>query len=587
MSISRQGQQSSPNRFVQCVVTGLCAWIYLKTAPAMVGDEIVWLPMLALCLAIVLGISLFTHGLMMMAYFFSWLSIHQDTGLEGTARWGEFKDIKPELEPKKTGAFWGMTLGKKQKPLFIDYASNAMTVAPAGSGKGIYTVVAMGLSIRFGKVFSDFKGELFSILKAPLEKRGETVRVLNPAALWSDTIGESDCYNPIDIIVDDLYRPGGLRDVPDDLRELSAQLSPEPAEEDSDDSYWREGGRRIISDETLLEAMIEGYDATLASVALLTEDRKALERNLRWVVGVDLKGQPLKDGPMPIEQAGWAKYHSEQDVTEFAKLVRARASNLLALMCNPDSKTFDSFIGSAQQALAPFAFGRLAPAMRRSTFSMDDLKDPEQITNLFIVADSSRMESFKKYIGLIQWCAMTAMKRHENKKQPVYFILDEATNYKVFGLEDLLTWGRSYGLRIHLIFQSLSAFEKTYGKSALQTLYSETEIKQFLAGQRSPKTLELISQQLLGKESLMNASMSMNTLEDRTNTQMNEKGRPLATSDEIRRMKCGILIVRQSLPLLFEPVSYGAVHPWRKQVGINPFHGKPFLQKVKLKLKNK
>ncbi len=586
MSAFQQEQQSAPNRFVQCVVTGLCVWVYLNTAPAMIEGEIVWIPMLALCLAAILGISLFTHGLMMLAYFFSWLSIHQDTGLEGTARWGEFKDIKPELSPKQSGPFWGMLLGKKRRPLFIDYASNSMTVAPSGSGKGIYTVVVMGLSIRFGKVFSDFKGELVCILKAALEKRGEIVRTLNPSGLWADIIGESDSYNPIDIIVDDLYRRDGLRDVADDLREYSAQISPEPAEQDSDDSYWREGGRRIISDVTLLEAMIEGYDASLASVALLIEDRKALEHNLRWVVGVDLKGQPLKDGAMPIEQAGWAQYHSEQDMAEFAAHVRARAGNLLALMCAPDSKTFDSFIGTAQQALAPYAFGRLAPAMRRSTFRMDDLKDPKQITNLFIVADSSRMETFKKYIGLIQWCAMTAMKRHDNKKQPVYFINDECTQYKVFGLEDLLTWGRSYSLRIHLIFQSLSAFEKTYGKSALQTLYSETEVKQFLPGQRSPKTLELICQ-LLGKESLMNASMSMDKLEDGTNAQMNEKGRPLLTPDEIRRMWCGILIVRQSAPLLIEPVSYGAVKPWRKQVGINPMHGKPFLQKVKLKLKNK
>ena len=48
------------------------------------------------------------------------------------------------------------------------------------------------------------------------------------------------------------------------------------------------------------------------------------------------------------------------------------------------------------------------------------------------------------------WCCMTAVKRHENKARPVYYILDEATNYKVNGLENLLTWSRSYGLRIFL-----------------------------------------------------------------------------------------------------------------------------------------
>ena len=52
----------------------------------------------------------------------------------------------------------------------------------------------------------------------------------------------------------------------------------------------------------LIECMIEGRDALLMSVALMVDDREALEHNLRWVVGIDLEGQPLSDGPMPIEK---------------------------------------------------------------------------------------------------------------------------------------------------------------------------------------------------------------------------------------------------------------------------------------------
>ncbi|VAW75388.1 hypothetical protein MNBD_GAMMA13-698 [hydrothermal vent metagenome] len=422
---------------------------------------------------------------------------------------------------------------------------------------------------------------MICILKEPLEARGEIVRVLNPGGLWSEIVGEGDCYNPLDIIVDDLHRPGGLRDVADDLRELTAQILPEPGESDGENTYWREGSRRAIADAILLEAMVEEYNATLSSVALLIENREALEQNLRWVVGVDLEGDPLPEGPMPIEQTTWAKKHDPQDVTEFTLLVRARASNLLALMSGGDSKTFDSFISGAQQALSPFAFGRLAPAMRRSTFSMNDLKEGDQPTNLFIVADASRMEAYKAYIGLIQWCAMTAIKRHPDKARPVYFIMDEATNYKIHGLKSLLTWGRSYGLRLHLIFQDLSAFEDTYGKSALETLFSETEIKQFLPGQRSPKTLEIISK-ALGDQSVMAASLSQQDKGLQEN--MSEAARPLMTADEVRRSPYGLLLVRRARPVLLEPISYAEIHPWRKQAGINPFHGKPFLKKVRLKL---
>ena len=439
-----------------------------------------------------------------------------------------------------------------------------------------------GLAIRASKVFSDFKGELVCILKKALEKRGEKVRVLNPGGLWNDYIGESDCYNPLDIIADDLERPGGLRDVPDDLREQSTQILPEPAQSDGENTYWREGSRKCMGMAAILECMIEGRDATLASVALLIEDREALEHNLRWVVGIDLEGKPLPEGPVPIESCAWAQVHDAADLAEFIQWVRAQAHSLLSLMGNGESRTFDSFISGAQQALAPFAFGRLAPAMRRSTFSMNDLKNGDVPTSLFIVADASRMEAYKSYIGLIQWCAMTAIKRHDNKGVPVYFIMDEATNYKIHSLVSLLTWGRSYGLRLHLIFQDISAFENTYGKTAVETLFSETEIKQFLPGQRSPRTLALVSQ-LLGEQSVMSAGLSPNENGLQENT--SETGRALMTAEEIRRCKHSLLFIRQSPSALIEPVSIAEIDPWRKQAGINPFHGKPFLRKIKIRLR--
>jgi type IV secretion system protein VirD4 len=508
----------------------------------------------------------------------------QPTGKHGTAAWATFKEIKGGLTRDKRGPFWGRYADGSRAALFFRYDSNALSVAPAGSGKGIYTVVPSIMSIGHSKVVPDFKGELVCMCKAALQKRGETVRVLNPGNLWSEIIEKSDAFSPLDIAANDLTRPGGLRDVMDDLREMCAQILSEPGDKESDDTFFREGGRRLITDAILFEVMVDLHDATLSSVALLIENRTRLGDMARWIVGVDIQDKPHPDGPFPIEQTEWAQVHDSRDVAAFAALVRARAQNLITLMSGTESRTFDSFITGAQQALAPFAFGRLAPTRGRSTFSMNDLKEGKKPTTLFIVADASRMEAYKAFIGLMQWCCTTAVKRHSNKERPVYFILDEATNYKVNGLENLLTWGRSYGLRLHLIFQDFAAFERTYGKTALDTLLSETEIKQFLPGQRSPKTLELISRQMLGDQSVMATGTSRTIDQFGLNENLNEAARPLATPDEIRRMQNGILFVRQHRPILFEPVSYAEIEPWRSQVGINPFHGKPFRKKIKLRL---
>ena len=297
-----------------------------------------------------------------------------------------------------------------------------------------------------------------------------------------------------------------------------------------------------------------------------------------------MDGKPHPDGAFPIEQASWAKYHSPEDLQEFKALLRARSLNLLSLMSGNDNRTFESFITGAQQALAPFAFGRIAPCLGRSSFRMSDVKEGKKPTSLFIVADASRMEAYKPFMGLMQWSCMTAIKRHPNKGRPVTFILDEATNYKINGIENLLTWGRSYGLRLHVIFQDLAAFERVYGRTALDTLLSETEIKQFLPGQRSPKTLELISKKLLGEQSIMSANVSQADNLNNPRESLSETGRSLMTEDEIRRTKHGILFIRQCRPILFNPVSYAEISPWRKQVGINPFYGKPFLAPVRLRL---
>lgn len=47
--------------------------------------------------------------------------------------------------------------------------------------------------------------------------------------------------------------------------------------------------------------MIDLYDATMSSVALLLENRQRLEDMARWIAGVDIEDKPHADGPFPIE----------------------------------------------------------------------------------------------------------------------------------------------------------------------------------------------------------------------------------------------------------------------------------------------
>ncbi|MEO1192913.1 MAG: type IV secretory system conjugative DNA transfer family protein [Pseudomonadota bacterium] len=567
-------------------MTGGLVWLGDYLGAPIINGEIQPLPAAVWLAAGLGGLTLTIQSLELLARASNWKRMHTATGKGGTGGWAKKKHFKRELSRKKQGPFWGISADKSRTPLFIPYDSNAVTFGPAGSGKGETSVVPNCLSILDSKVIPDFKdAELSCMLKGELERRGERVIILNAPRKHTEIIGEGETYNPIDIVTDDLNRPGGLRDVMDDLREMTMQLRPEPASGESENTYFRNGARGRIADSILFESMIDEYDATLSSVSLLIEDRDRLDNTARWVAGIDLKGKPHPGGPMPIERTDWAKMHPPQDVAEFTQLVRARARNLVSLMDRPDNRTFESFITDAQQALAPFAFGRFAPAMGRSTFRMEDLKNGDKATSLFIIADESRPETSNAYIGLNQWCCMTALKRHTNKHKDVYFICDEANNYKVNGLIELLTWGRAYKLHVHIFCQNIAAFRKIYGQDGADTLISETEIKQFLPGQRLPEMLELMSKQLLGEQSVMAPNMGQGGQQTVFQDTLSESSRALMTLDELRRSDLGLLFVRRCRPIAFEPVSYAEVKPWRDgQVGINPFYGKPYRKPVKLRL---
>lgn len=562
---------------------GLCLWGFSQTQPLISYGEIQWIPALCGAIGFVLGMRVLSAALIQFARFLDWLSSHTPNGKSGSARWGKYKDLKPELERSNQGPFWGVAVDKPRKGLFIDYASNAYTVAPSGSGKGISTVIPTALANPNSKVMPDFKGgELACILKPPLKKRGEIVRVINPYEQFTDQVGDTDRFNPLDMIVECFIMPGMLRDLPGEVRGLVLQLHPEPDSGESDDTYWRDGGRDLIGMSMVIEVLVDGYNADLRAVALKLKDRQVFGRDLRWILGIDANGQKLPGGRLSFEDMEWADNHSGEDLTEFAEYIRAEAIAILTLMTAKDSEKFDSFASGAGQKLAKFAFGRLSPVLRNSTFRLSELKETK--VTYFPMGDPARPEETGEFLGLFQYCCITAMKRHKAKHVPVYFIFDEATNYKIQDVVNLMTYGRGFGVRCHFIFQAFKAFKKRYGEEAVDVLQSECEIKQFLSGQREPDTLKMISA-MLGEQSVMSAGLSVKDKEQGLHENMSESARPLYTPDEVRRTPHGILIVRQSLPLLTDMVSYAEIAPWRKQVGINPFYGKPFLKKIKLRLK--
>lgn len=575
----RPGQ---PNRIVPALVFGIPAWwVWQNSGPVLNGPEINPISALAAGLLLLAGLAALSDTLQFIGGFLDWLRTRRPTGLKGTAGFiKSLRELRHELIHNGWGPYWGTFKGRE---VISQYFSNALTLGPAGSGKGVGVVIQTILSIRDSKTIIDFKGELACMLARILRERGETVHILNLGNMWSDILGPSANYNFLSVIADNFFRPGGLLDVVEDCDEASHQLYPDPKSGGGDNKYFDIGGRTKISFATQTCILLKGMDANAGDVSQML-NRSSLLRQAQWAAGrLELKDGSVSE--MPLEDLPWVGLHDPEDVANYFEYYRGLAGEVADLLATEDSKSAEAFLKTAQQGLAPFNIAtRSHKVTKRSTFRFGDQKEGDKPTTVFVVVDSTKINAQKHPLAMTQWCMFQELKRHPNKHHPVYLIADESTNYKLHDLGSLLTWGRGYGLRIHLIFQSFAAYRRVYGKDELDTLLSETEIKQFIAGQRDPETLDLI-EKMLGEQSVVAQSNSGSTgTFGPQGYDFREDGRPLMTADEIRRTEKSILIIRKNKPLLTDLPSIAEIHPWRTMIDVNPFHGKPFLKRIKLDL---
>ena len=293
---------------------------------------------------------------------------------------------------------------------------------------------------------------------------------------------------------------------------------------------------------------------------------------------------------MPVHESPWVGNHDPEDVTNYTAYFRGIAASAADLLDASDSRTADSFMTGAQQAVARFNITtRAHKKTKRSTFRFAELKEGKRPTTVFFMLDPSKINAQEQVLGMLNWCMLQELKRHPNKQRPVYLLADEAGNIPWSGLRSLLTWSRAYAIRPILYFQNFPAFSARHSKDTLETLMSECEIRLFLPGQRNPETLAMIEKMLAERSVIVqgNRGSQANGPFGLDGYDFKEEGAPVMTADQIRRMDKAILFIRGNKPLLVDTPSIASIAPFRKQVGISPFYGKRYLRRVELRIKGR
>ena len=540
-----------PSLFGVVALTSLFAWAAWKSWARHIG-----FPFLPALMAFVALAGVFKAISLSMWRVYNYLlrrEAMRETGLKGTASWATADELKANNLYQTDGLFLGCDLAGK--PIFFEGETHGLTLAPAGSGKTVaFTLPALCHS-PLPIIAIDYKGVLSVMTKDLREKehKQETFCV-NPEGIYQDKLGTPARYNPMWIALDDWMDTDRNKDLMADVQAMALQLYPEPVTK-GENSFFRNGSRKIL---------------VFASVFLITR-YGAEKATLSDVLGL------MRQVDQLIEACRMTKSSSLLN-GELGDM----AAELHYKLTAPDTRQVDSFLeGSIQSCLSFAPSGYLAESTSTCDFRFRDLKKTPG--TVYLTADPTKGPVYAPWLGLMGWAAITELTRCRSVS-PVLILLDEATNFKIEGLSHSLTGLREFGVRVWFVIQELEEYARVYGRESLETLLSQTEVKQIF-GVQNQKTTELVSR-MLGEHTVKSANYNLGTTVDDPVTQsVNEQARRLLTPDEVRRFTDTILFIRNLPPIHALKTGYHQVKPWSDWVAANPLFGSKLKGKTRVWLK--
>lgn len=443
----------------------------------------------------------------------------------------------------------GVPVGILQgRPLFCDY-THALTIAPAGSGKGVSGSIPelvhgygyvdkQGCYQTTSVIATDFKSELSETTsRCRRELHQQEVLYLNP-----DDVGGlgSVRFNPLQFVLDDAKSRKTRKYCKSSAEGIVAILIPEPKEGDKN-SFFRNGSRNMLVTCTLWLALHKPEECTLPELFRIVSSAERLKAFLETAKNsTNLKGD-----------------------------IALLASGLLST----EEDHFADFLTGAFQAVSSFSpGGPLADIVSQSDFSFEDLKW-KGMTVYFIVP-YHRLDVYKVWLALVTKAALFSLAL-SGGNIPVTFVLDEATNFALPGLANDLTALRGVGGRVRMFIQAYSELERVFGKEAAKTISSQCNVKQYyrVSSLEEAKTIS----EMIGEYTFKTASLGA----DRTSPwsdlkdSVSEAGRLVMRPEEILSMPSTdqILHISGYPPIYCQRLPYNQVSPWYDWVDPNPVEG--------------
>ncbi len=405
----------------------------------------------------------------------------------GTAKFADESDVMPYLVGN------GIYLGGSFR---LTGKGHILTCAGTRGGKGTNLIIPnlLGLGDYRGSwVVIDPKGENTAVTARFQQSRdNRKVVVLNPWGLLSDHTGESQSYNPLDILAD-----ASDNNLVDDANMIAEMII--PYEKADKDKFFTDSARSVLSG--LITHLATAYppkDRTLVTL---------------WAW-------------LRLPQTEWGKLLEDMRVNDdpvSGNAIQKSAQETLKLMATGD-KTWGIIIAYLLQGTDFIK----SPALSKSVQSgFDPYTLADGNTTLYVIIPADKLQSHSRWLRLVVSTTMRAVVRKPNKN--VCFLLDEfaALGYMPEVADVGLGLYAGYNITLWPVVQTLVQLQNIYQHN-WENFIGNTTVRQFF-NVNDNFTSNYVSN-AIGQTSNVQVSRAWwGTVSAKGNP------RQLVTSDELRR----------------------------------------------------
>ncbi|SDR45085.1 type IV secretory system conjugative DNA transfer family protein [Pseudovibrio sp. Tun.PSC04-5.I4] len=449
--------------------------------------------------------------------------------LHGTARFAKRKEVEKMGLLRDKGVVVGGFEEKNGSTSVLRHngPEHVFAFAPTRSGKGVGVVVPTLLTWPGSTIVLDIKGENYAKTSGWRASQGQNVFYFEPTAMEG-----SARYNPLgEVRIDTDFQVGDCMNVAKMIVDTSGKGLKD---------FWEQEGFSWLST-AILHVLYrirneEERTASLGDVLhflSVGDDEAAGEASDKLDALVKAKGKKDEDGfeklLLDMESYEHNNKGANTEVRRGASRMRKRSSN---------ERSGVSSTATAQ--LAIFADPIIARNTSACDFTIDDLMNADQPTNVYLVLSPAEIGRMKALIRIIlnQMLTRLTSKMSHVEGETLYkhrmlLMLDEFPQLgKLDIFESSLAFMAGYGLKAFLIAQDITQLQSAYTRE--ESIISNCHIRIAYAPNKI-ETAKVLSD-MAGKTTVVQRKRSVSKNLDRASSTVSESisevARPLMTPDE-------------------------------------------------------